>query len=111
MFHRYHIRYFYEHPLAVIDREKVRVYYPDFWLPDFAVAVEYVGGIGLDGYEQCLAHKKAVYNENGVRCIYVSPDDMKRYWPRRILRELRAVTERRLERIASVEQHLYYNRK
>ncbi len=111
MFNRYQVRYFYEHPLAVLDRGKVRVYYPDFWLPDFATAVEYTGGTGLDGYDKCLAHKKAVYDENGVSCIYVSPDDMKCYWPRGILAELRGIAENRLTRIESAEQHLYDNRK
>ena len=29
---RYHIPYFYEHPLAVLDEGKTRVWYPDFQL-------------------------------------------------------------------------------
>ena len=97
--------------MAVVDREKVRVYYPDFWLRDFATAVEYVGGIGLDGYDKCLAHNKSVYNENGVSCLYVARDDMNGYWPRPTIGELREISEYRLRKARSLEQHIYENRK
>jgi len=43
MLDRYRIRYDYVHPMAVVDRGKVRLWYTDFWLPDYALAIEYCG--------------------------------------------------------------------
>lgn len=37
------IDYRYEYPLAVIERGKVRILYPDFLLPEYGVVLEYAG--------------------------------------------------------------------
>ena len=69
MFDGFGIGYFYEHPLAVVDRGKVRVWYPDFWLPNYGVAVEYFGVENSRAYSDCVDHKKEVYRDTGVECI------------------------------------------
>jgi hypothetical protein len=39
---RNQIRYQYEHPLAVVDRGRVRIWYPDFQLPEYGLILETV---------------------------------------------------------------------
>jgi hypothetical protein len=43
LFDRNHIRYQYEYPLALMDKDQLRLWYPDFRLPDCGLIVEYFG--------------------------------------------------------------------
>lgn len=102
MFLHYNIRYFYEHPLGVIDRGKVRLYYVDFWLPEYATAVEYAGMATTETGRAGMEHKKTVYEESGIDCLWVLPDDLNGFWPKQVLGELRAISTRRLARLENV---------
>lgn len=48
------IAYRYEHPLAVIDnnksKSKLRIWYPDFQLPQYGIIIEYFGLTGKPDY-------------------------------------------------------------
>ena len=92
----YGIRYQFEAPLTVQDHGKLRIYYPDFWLPDLSLAVEYLGMMDRPDYRTGVEHKRAVYKECGVACLYVTPEDFELQWPRRLLREMRATLLDRL---------------
>ena len=38
------IKFHYEYPILIIDEDKkIRVWYPDFWLPQLSIVVEYFG--------------------------------------------------------------------
>ncbi len=97
MLNQYGIRFFYEYPLAVIDRGKVRVNYPDFLLPDLGAIIEYAGMMDNPRYVAQLEHKKAVYREAGVGCVVVEPADLGGYWPGKITNALRQLLENRVD--------------
>lgn len=59
MLKRNRIEFLYEHPIAVVDRGKVRVWYPDFWLTDFGIAVEYAGMLNNKDYAAGVEHTQA----------------------------------------------------
>jgi len=85
MFHHHGIDYFYEHPVAVVDRGKTRVWYPDLWLPECAVAIDYAGMAHDLDYAKGMARRQQVYRENGIPYVVVRPEDLKGNWAKRIL--------------------------
>ena len=99
MLSHYGIRFFYEHPVAVVDRGKVRVWYPDFWLPDYGVAIEYAGIVGNDDYAAGLEHKRATYLASGIPCVYVNADRMTGCWPKRVVNQIRGLLTDRLHKL------------
>ena len=85
LFDRVGITYKYEYPLAVMDRSKLRIWYPDFQLPAYGVIIEYAGVTGDEGYDKGIRHKKSVYADNSIPAIFLNPDAFKGLWPERIL--------------------------
>lgn len=103
MLGRYGVRFFYEHPVAVVDRGKVGLWHPDFWLPDFGVAIEYNGVVQDKDYAQGVEHKKAVYKAVGLPCVYVNPAALQGCWPKRIKGQIRSVLAERLAKFDALE--------
>ena len=106
MLSRYGVRHVYEYPVAVRDRGKVRVWYPDFWLPEYAIAIEYVGGISNRDYAAGIEHKRDIYRDAGVACVFVGTDMSNGYWPARIMRQMRDILAERMARFDSLEKDL-----
>ncbi len=88
---RFRIPYLYEHPLAVIDRGKTRIWYPDFQLRGYGVLIEYCGRDGDADYTAGMARKQAVYEDNGLTALMLTPDDLRGNWPGRILGRIEGV--------------------
>jgi hypothetical protein len=106
MLDRYKVRFLYEYPVAVVDRGKVRVWYPDFWLPDYGVAIEYAGVTGSEDYSSGVAHKKEVFENAGISCVYVDPEGLNGGWPKRVLAQVRGILADRLIEFDSLETRL-----
>lgn len=68
----------YEDPLVVVERGRTRIWYPDYFLPEYGIVIEYAGLNGEE-YEAGLRHKKAVYEELGVPAIFVRADSFRGY--------------------------------
>jgi hypothetical protein len=90
--------YRYEYPLAVVERGKTRICYPDSVLPEYGITIEYAGLNGEE-YEVGLRYKKSVYEELGIpaRCVY--PDSFRGYWPGRLLAEIEEIEEGRVKHL------------
>lgn len=58
------IAYQYEYRLAVVDRGKVRIYYPDFRLPEYSLVVEYFGVNGDGSYMTSRQDTKSSFISN-----------------------------------------------
>ena len=55
------IPFIYEHPLAVIDEGKTKIWHPpDFLLPDHAAHIEYFGLAGQPDYDAGIRRKHGV---------------------------------------------------
>jgi len=91
------IAYQYEHPLAVIDRGRIRVWYPDFRLPEYGMILEYFGLNGDLGYRQRTEHKLQVYRANGVEGVFLRPESFRGDWPGRVLEQIEDVLRRRYD--------------
>ena len=94
---RNRIRYFYEHPLAVIDGGKTRIWYPDFQLPDYGILIEYFGRENDPDYESGMRKKKAVYQANSLAALLLTPVAFKGNWPAKILGQIEDLLAKRLD--------------
>ena len=68
------IHFLYEYPLAITDEDrKVRIWYPDFWLPELNIIIEYMGMKGKGDYDRANERKKKVYNALKIDFIEITP--------------------------------------
>ncbi len=104
-----HIPYFYEHPLAVLDEGKTRVWYPDFQLPGYGVLIEYCGVVGDEHYDRGTRKKEQVYQANGLDCLFWTPPDFKGDWPERLRTGIEQVLADRLTRFRETRPREYSN--
>jgi len=92
------ISYQYEYPLAVHDRGKLRIYYPDFRLPEQGLIIEYFGMNGNSDYDKQTKHKLEVYKQAGIEGLFLTRDSLKGDWPTRIVSQIEGVLKDRLDR-------------
>lgn len=104
MLNRYGIRYMYEHPVAVVDRGKVRIWYPDFWLPDYGTLIEYVGGLKDRNYTEGVEHKKSVYEAAGFPAIFLDGHAFDGCWPKKVMNRIEDILRNRLRTFDSLEE-------
>ena len=106
---RNNIEYFYEHPLAVVDRGKVRTWYPDFTLPEYRLIMEYFGVNRDPLYKEQTRHKLDVYKSNGIEGIFLTEDSFRGDWPERINGRIEGFLKRRQERFCNRMQRKEYD--
>jgi len=64
------IKFHYEYPLIIIDDDKkIRVWYPDFWLPELNIVIEYFGMVNDEQYRELMKKKEALYNQLDIDFI------------------------------------------
>ena len=111
LFDRLGICYKYEHPLAVMDRGKVRLWYADFQLPEYGIVIEYAGVNGSREYNKGIERKKKVYAENSIPVLFLYPEVFKGYWPEKVLNKIRELEEKRLENLDEKIERISVKRK
>ncbi|EFK08165.1 conserved domain protein [delta proteobacterium NaphS2] len=68
------IRYQYETGVLVhADDHKPRIWYPDFYLPEFGTYIEYYGLKGKRNYDSGIKRKETTYKRMGLEVIPVYP--------------------------------------
>jgi hypothetical protein len=95
---RERIAFRYEHPLAVIDRSKTKIWYPDFSLSNYGMIIEHFGMNDDPGYRKRSEHKMEVYRENGIEGVFLTEESFKGDWPARIIGQIEGILQRRLDR-------------
>src|SRR3989338_11233759 len=75
---KYNIDFEYEYPLLIREKkendgEKLRIWYPDFWLPKYSIIIEYFGMEGNEGYDKMKKAKWEAYKRLHLDCIPVYP--------------------------------------
>ena len=96
---RQQIAYKYEYPLAVVDRGKTKIWYPDFKLPEYGMIIEYFGMNGNSSYNEQMAHKMKAYQEAGIDGIYLVDSTMRGPWQEMIIERIEQVLEGKLRKI------------
>jgi len=95
---RNRITYQYEYPVAVVDRGKTRIYYPDFRLPEYGLIIEYFGVNGDSGYDQQKEHKIEVYKKAGIDGLFLTRDSLRGDWPNRIVSQIEDILKNKRDR-------------
>ena len=95
---RSRINYQYEYPVAVVDRGKTRIYYPDFRLPEYGLIIEYFGVNGDSGYDKQKKHKTEVYKKAGIDGLFLTRNSLRGDWPERIMSQIEDILKNRLDR-------------
>jgi hypothetical protein len=98
---RNNIAYRYEYPLAVVDRGKTKIWYPDFRLPEYDLIIEYFGVNGDAGYEERTRHKTHVYRDNGIEGLFLTEKSFKGDWPTKILSQIEDILKQRIAKFRS----------
>jgi len=101
------IAFQYEYPLAVRDRGQVKIWYPDFRLPEYGPIIEYFGVNGHPGYNEQMAHKISVYRAAGIDGIYLTESSFRGDWQGLILDRIEQTLEGKLRRISMVNRTEY----
>jgi hypothetical protein len=92
------IAFRYEHPLAVVDRERIRIWYPDFYMPEYGMIIEYFGMNYDPGYRRRTEHKMQVYRETGIEGVFLTEESLRGDWPSRILGQIEGILKERMDR-------------
>jgi hypothetical protein len=96
------IRYQYESGVLVNSVEqKPRIWYPDFYLPEFGTYIEYYGLAGQKNYDRGIKAKQSVYSKMGMAVISVYPWMFAENWQKYIVKELERSTIRRYKNLTS----------
>lgn len=102
---RHGIRYRYEYPIAVVDRGKVRLIYPDFVLPELGLIIEYFGVNGNTDYDDQARRKMQLYKQAGIEGLFLTRDSLRGDWPGRIMSQIEKILNSRLDKF-----HTCYHR-
>ena len=90
------IKYQYEPGVLVnSNHDKPRIWYPDFYLPEFGTYIEYYGLAGLRNYDNGIKKKESVYSQIGLDVISVYPWMLTENWQQYVMKELKRNTIRR----------------
>ncbi len=79
----------YERPLLINKSGQLTIWYPDFYLNDFNIAIEYFGmATEHSGYERSMKFKQAIYHQNKIDFIGVykrNLDELESYLKTRLV--------------------------
>jgi len=98
------IAFQYEYPLAIRDHGQVRIWYPDFRLPEYDTIIEYFGVNGNTAYDEQMAHKISAYRKAGIDGIYLTESSFRGDWQGLILDRIEQTLEGKLRRISMVSR-------
>lgn len=96
-----HIDFQYEYPLAIKDRGQVRIWYPDFRLPEYGTIIEYFGMKGNASYDEQTIHKVEAYKKAGIDGIYLLESSFLGDWQGQILGMIEKSLEGKLGKISA----------
>ena len=88
--------------MAIKDRGQVRIWYPDFRLPQYyGMIIEYFGVNGNAGYDEQTIHKIETYKNAGIEGIYMLESSFLGNWQEQILERIEQSLEGKLHAIQS----------
>jgi len=96
------IRYQYEPGILVNALgEKLRIWYPDFYLPEFGTYIEYYGMAGGKNYDRGIKAKQSLYSKMGMAVIPVYPWMFAKNWQKYVRKQLERSTLRRYKNLTA----------
>jgi len=74
------ISFTYEKPVAVLCDRKTKIWYPDFYLDDYHIIIEYYGMNGNPEKARLNDYKRKVYQKNKLDVLELYPSDFQKNW-------------------------------
>lgn len=90
--------YFYEFPLALIDGEKLRIWYPDFRLPEYQLIIEFLGMNNDKDYDKMTERKKRAFEENYIDAIFLTENMLNEDWKTNLINDIEKTVKTRYEK-------------
>jgi hypothetical protein len=99
------IHFVYEYPLAITDEDrKVRIWYPDFWLPELNIIIEYMGMKGKGDYDKANFRKKKIYNALKIDFMEITPGLLvKGNWKRFIAMKIISILRSKQQQVSKMQ--------
>lgn len=95
------VEFEYEFPIAVVDYDKPKIWYPDFYLKEYQVVVEYFGRYNHDdGYKGAADHKKQVFKDCGIQFVPIY--HLKNNWQEYLLNAILTHQETKVKKMNAV---------
>lgn len=96
-FKEQNIFYKYEQPMLILDKNKyLRIWYPDFYLPEYGIIVEYFGMRSKKDYDEGTKNKKIAYASMKLQLIPVYKETLNKNWEPYILKTIQNILQERL---------------
>jgi hypothetical protein len=90
------IDFIYEKETLIKDQNKVKIWYPDFTLPQYHIIIEYYGINGKPEYTDAVRYKQKAYEENQLDVIPIYPEHLQNNYQDRIIRNINQILYRRI---------------
>jgi len=98
----------YEFPIAVVEYNKSKLWYPDFYLKEYQIVLEYFGRYNYDdNYKGAADHKKTVFKKCGIQFVPIY--HIKKNWQEYLLNSILTHQETKVKKINEVLEN--YNKK
>ena len=95
------IEFEYEFPIAIVDSKKPKLWYPDFYLKEYQVVIEYFGMYNYNKvYKNNAEHKKEVYKQCGIQ--FVAIYHISKNWQEYLLKTILTHQEMKAKKMTSI---------
>lgn len=99
---KYRIDFKYEWPILIRDDEKkLRIWYPDFFLPKYGVYLEYFGYENNTEYDNGRKRKEKIYNEMKIDVISIDSKIGDNQLESHLINQLYRIQTKRLTEVKS----------
>ena len=96
--HSISLYWIFEHPIFVLDeRNRPRVWTPDFYLPELGIYIEVCGK-----NRECYSYREKVFKKNRVRIIFIHQFKDGDSWKKFLVREILRINEFRSDKITDL---------
>jgi hypothetical protein len=80
------INFVYEKKIRIADQfDKERIWYPDFYLKNYGIIIEFFGMKGDKQYDDCTKNKINLFKKRNYTLISIYPDSKEKVWQNEIL--------------------------
>ncbi len=91
----------YEFPIAIVEYDKAKLWYPDFYLKEYQIVVEYFGRYNYDDtYKGAAEHKKKVFKKCGIQFVPIY--HINKSWQEYLLKAISQHQETKVKKIQEV---------
>lgn len=100
------IQYHYEQGLLVHSGDqKPRIWYPDFYLPEFGMYIEYYGIVGDPDYDKGVTAKESAYSRMGLDVVPVYPYMFAKNWKKYLVNKIEDRIQKQYQKFSSMPFH------